>query len=148
MSRVRVGRARLAMALPQHRKQLLSIKSAELDDLFERRCRKSVRDNAARTMPPPIGSLPITICEHVSQGFLPPYARLEQVDQPLREYFRFFAVGPELSKLQFAVENSLQQTEVVRSERRFISDLAGRIHDATPSTEAKAQRPFFKLLSG
>ncbi|PDT54798.1 hypothetical protein ATY30_10440 [Sinorhizobium americanum] len=35
MSVVRVGRARLAMALPQHRKQLLSIKSAELDDLFE-----------------------------------------------------------------------------------------------------------------
>ncbi|PDT50823.1 MULTISPECIES: hypothetical protein [Sinorhizobium] len=35
MSLVRVGRARLAMALPQCRKQLLSVKSRELDDLFE-----------------------------------------------------------------------------------------------------------------
>ncbi|CCE96006.1 conserved hypothetical protein [Sinorhizobium fredii HH103] len=35
MSLVRAGRARLAMALPQCRKQLLSAKSRELDDLFE-----------------------------------------------------------------------------------------------------------------
>ncbi|OAP39217.1 hypothetical protein ATC00_07110 [Sinorhizobium americanum] len=35
MSLVRVGRARLAMALPQYRKQLLSLKSPQLDDLFE-----------------------------------------------------------------------------------------------------------------
>lgn len=35
MSLVRAGRARLAMALPHCRKQLLSVKSRELDDLFE-----------------------------------------------------------------------------------------------------------------
>lgn len=35
MSLVRVGRARLPMALPQYRKQLLSLKSPKLDDLFE-----------------------------------------------------------------------------------------------------------------
>lgn len=35
MSLVRAGRARLAMALPQCRKQLLSAKSRDLDDLFE-----------------------------------------------------------------------------------------------------------------
>ncbi|GEC32454.1 hypothetical protein N181_18480 [Sinorhizobium fredii USDA 205] len=35
MSLVRVGRARLAMALPRFRKQLLSVKSRKSDDLFE-----------------------------------------------------------------------------------------------------------------
>lgn len=35
MSLLRNGRARLALALPQHRKQLRAIKNRDLDDLFE-----------------------------------------------------------------------------------------------------------------